>query len=243
LAELVALARRHNLPIIDDIGSGALVDLARYGVTGEPLAEVSIRAGADLVLFSGDKLLGGPQCGVIVGRRSLVQQIMKHPLMRAFRVDKLTLAALAATLRLYDDPDLAERRIPLLALLATPIENLRNRAERLAPQLAATGVATVAIVDDAAYVGGGSLPNQEIKTVCLALVPVEGTVVALAQGLRSGIPAVMGRIQDGRLLLDLRSVPPRDDARLVAALERLREATVELPADREPAQLAPADTA
>jgi L-seryl-tRNA(Ser) seleniumtransferase len=242
LAELVALGRRHNLPVIDDIGSGAMVDLAKYGVRGEPLAADSIRAGADLVLFSGDKLLGGPQCGIIAGRKQHVQAIMKHPLMRAFRVDKLTLAALAATLRLYDDPDRAERRIPLLALLATPIENLQNRAERLAPQLAATGVARVEIVSDQAYVGGGSLPNEAIPTVCLALSPAQGTVDALAAALRSGIPAVMGRIQAGRMLLDLRSVPPRDDARLVVALEALRPEKKEPPYGDE-AHMVPVGTA
>src|SRR5262245_5748509 len=205
LAGLVVLARKHDLPVIDDIGSGALVDLARYGVHGEPVASESIRSGADLVLFSGDKLLGGPQCGVIAGRRALVQKIMGHPLMRALRVDKLTLAALAATLRLYRDPALAERSVPLLTLLATPLENLRHRAERLAPQMQATGVATVEVISSQAFVGGGSLPNQSLSTICLALTPASGTVDALAAALRTGMPAVVGRIQDGRLLLDLRS--------------------------------------
>jgi len=222
LAELVALGRRHNLPVIDDIGSGALIDLSKYGVQGEPVAAESIKAGADLVLFSGDKLLGGPQCGIIAGRRGLVQQIMKHPLMRAFRVDKLTLAALAATLRLYQDPALAERSIPLLTLLATPLENLRHRAERLAPQIQATGIAAVEVIAGQAFVGGGSLPNQALATICLALTPASGTVDALATALRNSTPAVVGRIQDGRLLLDLRSVQPRDDAGLVAAVEAMR---------------------
>lgn len=222
LAELVALGRKHNLPVIDDIGSGALVDLSKYGVQGEPLAADSLRAGADLVLFSGDKLLGGPQCGIIAGRRSLVQQIVKHPLMRALRVDKLTLAALAATLQLYHDPALAERSIPLLTLLATPLENLQHRAERLAPQISTTGVAAVEIIPDRAYVGGGSLPNQSLATICLALTPTSGTVDALAAALRTGTPAVVGRIQDGRLLLDLRSVQPRDDLQLIAAVTGLR---------------------
>jgi L-seryl-tRNA(Ser) seleniumtransferase len=146
LAELVPLGRKNNVPIIDDIGNGALIELSRYGIPGEPVAADSIRAGADLVLFSGDKLLGGPPCGVIIGRHSLVQQITEHPLMRACRVDKLTLAALAGTLRLYQDLELAERSVPLLSLLATPLENLRQRAERIAPQIAATGVAAVEIV-------------------------------------------------------------------------------------------------
>jgi L-seryl-tRNA(Ser) seleniumtransferase len=233
LDELVALARQRNLPVIDDIGSGALVDLSRYGVGHEPVAGGSIRAGADVVLFSGDKLLGGPQCGIIIGRRALIEKIESHPLMRALRVDKLTLAALAATLRLYQSAELAERSVPLLSLISTPLENLRQRAERMAPQLAATGTATVEVVAGQAYVGGGSLPNQVLPTICLALVPRAGSVDRLATALRTGVPAVVGRVHDGKLLLDLRSVQPRDDVRLLSAIEALR------PAAEQPAAGAP----
>ena len=219
LHELIALGRKHNLPVIDDIGSGALVDLRKFGISGEPVAGDSIKAGADLVLFSGDKLLGGPQCGIIAGKQALVQKIMKHPLMRALRVDKLTLSALAATLSLYQDPEIVERRVPLLSLLSTPLENLRNRAERLAPQLAATGgIAAAEPVQDHAYLGGGSVPTQEIPTWCVALTPAKGNVTVLATALRMGTPAVMGRIKNDRLLLDLRSVLPRQDMQLVDAL-------------------------
>lgn len=219
LHELIAIGRKHSLPVIDDIGSGALVDLRKYGIEGEPVAGDSLKAGADLVLFSGDKLLGGPQCGIILGKASLVAKIMKHPLMRAFRVDKLTLSALAATLLLYQDSDVAERRVPLLALLSTPLANLQNRAERLAPQLAATGgIAAAVPVQDHAYLGGGSVPTQQIPTWCVALTPSKGNVNALATALRTGIPAVMGRIKNDRLLLDLRSVLPGQDMLLVDAL-------------------------
>ena len=222
LAELVTLARRHSLPVIDDIGSGALVDLGRYGIAGEPVAGESIRAGADVVLFSGDKLLGGPQCGIIVGRRTLIEKIMKHPLMRALRVDKMTLAALAATLRLYGDLEVAERSVPLLSLLSTPLENLKNRAERLAPQLAATGaVAKAEPIQDVAYLGGGSVPTQQIDTWCIALTPRESTVDALSDALRIGTPSVVGRIKSGRLFLDLRSVFPRQEANLLVAVQAL----------------------
>jgi len=221
LGELVALGRRHNRPVIDDIGSGALIDLAKYGISGEPVASQSIAAGADLVLFSGDKLLGGPQCGIIAGKRSLVERVLKHPLMRALRVDKLTLAALAATLEAYQDPQLAERTIPLLALLATPLENLRNRAERLAPQIAAAGVCSAEVIEDEAFVGGGSVPSQAIKTICIALTSKTATAEKLATALRTGTPAVVGRIKDGRLLLDLRSVAPKFDVPLVEAVQAL----------------------
>ncbi len=226
LADLIALGRRHNLPVIDDIGSGALIDLAKYGISGEPVACQCVAAGADLVLFSGDKLLGGPQCGIIVGKRPLVERIVKHPLMRALRVDKLTLAALAATLEAYSDPQVAERTVPLLALLSTSMENLRNRAERLAPQMAATGLVTAEVIDGETYVGGGSVPSQAIKTICIALTPKTQSAAQLAAALRTGTPAVVGRVNDSRLLLDLRSVAPKFDMGLVQAVEALARTRV-----------------
>src|SRR5437762_2360538 len=135
LVDLVELGKKRSLPVIDDIGSGALLDFGRFGFTGEPVARDSIAAGADLVLFSGDKLLGGPQAGIIAGRKDLIQQIERDPLMRAFRLDKMTLAALEATLRLYLNEERALREVPVLGLLgAAPVE-LRRRAEALAERL------------------------------------------------------------------------------------------------------------
>ncbi|MBM3998154.1 MAG: L-seryl-tRNA(Sec) selenium transferase [Planctomycetes bacterium] len=222
IEELVTLGGKHALPVIDDIGSGALLDLGPYGIDGEPVAGDRIRSGADVVLFSGDKLLGGPQCGIIVGRKKWITAIMNHPLSRALRVDKMTLAALAATLALYRSRDCAEQHVPLLALLTTPIENLRNRAERLAPQLAAVPeLATAEPIDDVTYLGGGSVPAQRVPTICIAVTPRRGTIDQLAHRLRVGEPAVVGRIQQDRLCLDLRSVPPSDDRRLVDAFEHL----------------------
>jgi L-seryl-tRNA(Ser) seleniumtransferase len=175
------------------------------------------------VLFSGDKLLGGPQCGIIVGKRELIERVAHHPLMRALRVDKLTLAALAATLRLYRDPERAQREVPLLQLLATSSENLKNRAERLAPQIAAcTPVEQAEAVADVAYLGGGSLPTQQLQTWCVAVKPGNGwSVDRLARSLRTAHPAVVGRVQRDRLLLDLRSVFPRQDQQLASAVEKL----------------------
>ena len=225
IADLVKLGRKHDLPVIDDIGSGALHDFSRYGVSHEPVARQSIEAGADVVLFSGDKLLGGPQCGIIVGRRAHIQKIAKHPMMRALRVDKLTLAALAATLRLHRDPQKAENHIPLLQLLTTPIENLKNRAERLAPQLAACdAVDSAEPVEDSAYLGGGSVPHQQLATWCIALQPAHGTLDRMASDLRSGSPSVVGRISNDRLLIDLRSVMPRQDQQIVEAVINLSKA-------------------
>jgi L-seryl-tRNA(Ser) seleniumtransferase len=231
LAGLVSLGRKYNIPVIDDIGSGALIDYAKYGVAGEPVASESIRVGADLVLFSGDKLLGGPQAGIIAGRRSLVEKISAHPSMRALRVDKVTLAALVATLRLYRDPDTAERSVPLLMLLSTPIENLKHRAERLAPQILATGVVSAAEpISSTTFLGGGSLPMQEIATYCVAMTPKERSVDTLAKVLRQGQPGVMGRVHQGRLLFDLRSVFPHQDAELVTALDTANRSVPEKPA-------------
>ena len=131
--ELVAIAGPNGLPVIDDIGSGALIDFSRYGLSNEPVAADSIREGADVCLFSGDKLLGGPQCGIIVGKRKYIQTILKNPLTRAMRVDKMTLAALAATLRIYRDPKKAEQEIPILRMLSMPNENLETSGNQNLP--------------------------------------------------------------------------------------------------------------
>lgn len=222
LPELIALGRELSLPVIHDIGSGALVDFAAFGCPGEPLTADSIRAGADLVLLSGDKLLGGPQCGIILGRREQIERIVKHPLARALRVDKLTLAALAATLKLYRDPERAKQEVPLLQLLTTSVDNLRQRAQRLAPQMAAaSAIASAEPAQDVTYLGGGSLPNQQVATWCIALRPAQGSVDRLAFALRSGETPVVGRVQQDRLLLDLRSVFPRQDVALVEAVQAL----------------------
>lgn len=223
LAELVALSAKHQLPLIDDIGSGALEDLSVYGITGEPLVADSVRAGADVVLFSGDKLLGGPQCGIILGRKPLIRQIMQHPLSRALRVDKLTLAALLETLRLHHDRQSAERSLPLLSLLSTSVANLQQRAQRLAPQLSAcAAIKSAEAVETQAYLGGGSVPSQGLASWALALEPARGSVAELAAALRTGTPAVFGRISKDRLLLDLRAVFPRDDLRLVEAVRQIQ---------------------
>lgn len=225
LGELVRLARQRQVPVIHDIGSGGLSDYAKFGLPSEPMAGDSLRAGADLVLLRGDKLLGGPRCGIILGSRELIGRITGHPLMQAVRVDKLTLAALTATLRLHRNPDAAQREIPLLQLLSTAVENLKNRAERLAPQLAACSVVREAeSVSGVTYLAGAALPQQQLNTWCIALTPAEGwSVERLAKGLRMGHPAVVGRVDQERLLLDLRSVFPRHDLQLVEAVAALEK--------------------
>jgi L-seryl-tRNA(Ser) seleniumtransferase len=182
LEELAAVARRHGLPLVDDQGSGALIELP-----GEPTAKESLAAGADLVCFSGDKLLGGPQAGIVVGRADLVEQLRRHPLQRAMRADKLTLAALEGTLRLYLD---APERIPVLRMLAQDVSTVRARAERLASLVGGTAEETVG------RVGGGALPLAELPSFACA---IEEDLVG---PLRQGEPPVIGIVRDGKLLLD-----------------------------------------
>jgi L-seryl-tRNA(Ser) seleniumtransferase len=219
IEELVALGKKHDIPVVDDAGSGAAVDLTPFGLPGEPTVSEGIRVGADLVLFSGDKLLGGPQAGIIAGKKELVGRIEKDPLMRAFRLDKMTLAALEATLRLYRDPAKALTEVPTLRMLTTPLAELRGRCESLAGRLRAiAGVKSVAVSDDVAYVGGGSLPDIAVPTAVVAVTAKELSEEAFATRLRTGTPAVVGRVNDGRVLFDLRCVFPEQEDGLVAAI-------------------------
>src|SRR5579884_1372978 len=219
LAELTALGKKYGLPVIDDIGSGALVDFARFGFRGEPMARASIAAGADLVLFSGDKLLGGPQAGIIAGRKEWIQKIEKDPLMRAFRLDKMTLAALEATLRLYLHEERALREVPVLRLLSMPLEELHQRAERLAEQLRSlAGLASVTTVEDVAYVGGGSLPDQSMKSWVVEIEATSFSDAELARRLRLGNPAVMARLRGGKLVLDVRTIFAHQEELLIEAV-------------------------
>jgi L-seryl-tRNA(Ser) seleniumtransferase len=218
LPQLVELGRKHNLTVIDDAGSGQAIDLTPFGLPGEPLVSQSIAEGADLVLFSGDKLLGGPQCGIIVGKAALIQRIEKDPLMRAFRLDKMTLAALEATLRLYRDPAKALREVPALRMLTTPLAELKRRSESFAEWLRAIPGVSVGVREDVAFVGGGSLPDVSVPTAVLALSADRLSENELATRLRTGTPAVVGRVQDGRVLLDLRCVFERQEEELLEAV-------------------------
>jgi L-seryl-tRNA(Ser) seleniumtransferase len=219
LADLVALGRKHNLPVIDDVGSGALVDFARFGFTDEPLARDSIAAGADIVLFSGDKLLGGPQSGIIAGKSALIEKIERDPLMRAFRLDKMTLAALEATLRIYLDEERALRDIPVLRLLATPLAELEQRARNLAERLQALpGVREAHARQDVAFVGGGSLPDQQMPTWVVELTAKTLSEEELAYRLRTHTPAILGRLREGLLCLDVRTVFAAQESDLVRAV-------------------------
>jgi L-seryl-tRNA(Ser) seleniumtransferase len=211
-AELAALAHAHGALVVDDLGSGALLDTAAFDLAHEPTPAERLAAGADLVTFSGDKLVGGPQAGLIVGRADLVARLRKDPLARAMRPDKATLAGVAATLGLYR-AGLATREIPVWRMIATPAEVLRARAEDLAARIA--GAAAVPLV---ATVGGGSLPGETLPSFGLGLAA--RSAERLLAALRAGEPAVVGRIEDGRVVLDLRTVEPAADEELGAAVGR-----------------------
>ena len=199
--ELAAVARRHGLSLVDDLGSGVLTQLE-----GEPSARDSLAAGADLVCFSGDKLLGGPQAGIVVGRAELVERLRRHPLQRALRADKLTLATLEGTLGLYLDPERAAREVPVLRMLREPVESVRARAERLAAAIGGEVEPTVA------RVGGGALPLTELDSFACAVEQ------ELAARLREGEPPVVGVIRDGRLLLDCRTLTDAEADEAAAAV-------------------------
>lgn len=204
LDSLVGIGRRHGLPVIDDVGSGLAVAI---GFPGEPHVRASVAAGADLVLFSGDKLLGGPQAGIVAGRKGWVDRMEADPLMRAFRLDKMALAALEATLDLYRDPARAVVEVPTLRMLSTPREELRTRAEGFARRLQdANAAARFDVREDVGYAGGGSLPDQAMPTAVIAVEAPGVGDAELARRLRVGTPAVLGRVQGGTVLLDLRTV-------------------------------------
>ena len=209
LDEIVALGRRTGLPVVEDLGSGSLVELEGYGIHDEPTVQHSIRAGVDVVCFSGDKLLGGPQAGIIVGRRDLIEQMKAHPLARAIRVDKMTLAALEATLGSYTDLRQAEKEIPTLAMLSAKPEQLLAKAVELHDLLQQAGVASE-IVPQSGPVGGGSVPMQLLPTYAVALPCDKLRPNALEEALRRRAKPIVGRIADGRLLLDVRALFPED---------------------------------
>ena len=220
--KLGALAAEHGLPYVVDLGSGTLTDLSRFGLPREPTPADTLREGASIVTFSGDKLLGGPQAGIIVGRADLVARIKKNPMKRALRCDKLTIAALGAVLRLYADPDRLAQRVPALRLLSRPAAEIEAQALRLLPAAAqwAGGRGRVDVVPVQSQIGSGSLPVDLLPSFALRIAPAGKrggqALEALAAALRSLPLPVIGRVADGALLLDLRCLD--DEAGLLAAL-------------------------
>jgi L-seryl-tRNA(Ser) seleniumtransferase len=219
LGELAALAAEHDLHLLEDLGSGNLVDLPALGLPHEPVVGASVAAGAHVVIFSGDKLLGGPQAGIACGRAAEIAAMRRHPLFRAVRPDKLQLAALAATLRAHRD-GIAREALPTIAMLATPALELNNRAEAIARTLTAPPATEleVEVVKSEARAGSGALPAAPIPSVALALRHPKRSAEDLARALRTGEPPVFPRIERDRVLCDLRTVLPEEDAELAGAL-------------------------
>ena len=227
-ASIAAVAKKHGVTFVSDLGSGTLVDFRQWGLPHEPTPREMIEAGVDVVTFSGDKLLGGPQAGLIVGRRDLIAKIRKNPLKRALRVDKLRIAALEATLRLYEDPERLTERLPTLRYMTRPLADIEAQAARLQPAVAAAfgEHASVAVVPCESEAGSGSLPSENLRSAALAISPAgekrkaSARVEALAAACRALPVPVIGRVRDGAMYLDLRGLD--DEAGFTAQLQALK---------------------
>ncbi len=223
LGELAKLGHKHGIPVMEDLGSGCLLDFSTYGMIREPTVQEALAEGAGVVTFSGDKLLGGPQAGIILGKEELVEDIRKNQLNRALRIDKLTLLALEETLRLYRDPQKAVREIPTLRMICRSYESLVGSAERLYGQVQDIGTEnfTMELVDGFSKVGGGALPLQEMKTCLLSLVPARLSAHKMEEHLRLNDPPIIGRVERDRLMLDVRTIQDRDFQTVAEALRNL----------------------
>jgi len=221
LPELVQLGQAHNVVVMEDLGSGTLIDLRPYGLPEEPTVPEVVASGVDVVTFSGDKLLGGPQAGILVGKSAYIDTVRRHPLNRALRVDKFTVAALEATLKFYSDPERAIQHIPTLHMLCMAPQDIARRANRLKRRLSGAAQATYrpSLVDGTSAVGGGALPMAQLPTKLLALQPVFCSVADLERYLRCRQPAIIGRIAQDQYLLDLRTVQDAEIPEIATALQ------------------------
>ena len=220
--DLVALGRKRRVPVAFDLGSGLMQETPQIGLARETTLRQSVNLGFDLIFCSGDKLLGGPQAGIIVGRKTWVEKVRKHPMARAVRPGKLTLAALEATLRIHRDPEAVARDLPLHRMLAEPLESLDARARAVASALAPVlpPDLRVEVRADQSQVGGGAMPLQPLESRVVALRGAGRKLARLESLLREGHPPVVARIQDGALKMDLRSLSPSEDPQLIDALKR-----------------------
>ncbi|MTI48483.1 L-seryl-tRNA(Sec) selenium transferase [Sporosalibacterium faouarense] len=225
LDELVELGKKHSIPVVEDLGSGVLIDLSKYGLEYEPTVQDSMKAGVDIITFSGDKLLGGPQAGVIIGKKKLIDIMKKHPLNRAFRIDKFTIAALEATLRFYLDEDEAIRKIPTLRMITMPLEELERRGNELLNLLKGKldDSFSVGLEDQYSQVGGGSMPLEQIPTKTITISSQEGKITKLENSLREYDIPVIARIYKDKMYLDLRTIKEEEFKTLVGAFEYAAE--------------------
>jgi L-seryl-tRNA(Ser) seleniumtransferase len=226
LEELVELGRKHAVPVMQDLGSGCFVDVTAFGLQGEPLVQDTVRSGVDVITFSGDKLLGGTQAGIILGKREFIEELRRNPLTRALRVDKLTLAALEATLRLYRDQDTAIQAIPTLNMIATDQETLADRAHDLVKALRDNIPESIEVttMDGSSMVGGGALPTQTLPTKLVAISSKEASAARLEAHFRGHIPPIIGRVEQELFLLDVRTLQQGDEEAIVAAAAKLGSA-------------------
>jgi L-seryl-tRNA(Ser) seleniumtransferase len=217
LKDLVHLGRRKGLVVMEDLGSGAFVDFSAYGMEKEPTVQEALQAGVDVLTFSGDKLLGGPQGGILLGNKALLDRIRKNPLNRALRIDKLTLAALESTLRAYLEGEKVWQTLPVLSMLSCPVREIAARAKRLQRKLAreVADLCRVSLKDENSQVGGGALPLQLLPTRVLALQPLNISAARLEEKLREGDPPILSRVKEEEVLLDLRTVARQEEEPLL----------------------------
>jgi len=225
LAELASMAHTHNIPLIHDLGGGVLLDLRRYQLPYEPLVQDSLAAGADVVTFSGDKVLGGPQAGLVVGKRTYIEQIHQDPMMRAVRCDKLVFAAMEATLRLYFAPDALAEENRTLFMISEPVEQVQKRAQTLLNALTADARRqwSAAVKETFGQIGSGALPLEKIPSWAVVLTPPLRKAGRLAQLLRKSTPAIVGYVQDERVFLDMRTVSDEEGRSMAAVVNKLAE--------------------
>jgi len=223
LQDLVQLGREHQIPVVDDLGSGCLIDLTPYGLEKEPTVQETIKTGVDAVTISGDKLLGGPQAGIILGKKQILDLFKINPLTRALRIDKLTLAALESTLLLYFDEKTAMEEIPALSMLSLDTRRLKRRGKQLLKRLSgmANERVTFSLREDVSQVGGGALPLQELPTMAVAIKPLDFSVNSLEENLRKGDPPIISRISKEELILDMRTVFDEEIPLLAAGIEKV----------------------
>jgi len=236
LQDLVQLGKEHQIPVVDDLGSGCLIDLTHYGLEKEPTVQETIKTGVDAITISGDKLLGGPQAGIILGKKKFLELFKSNPLTRALRIDKLTLAALEATLLLYLDEKKAMEEIPTLRMLSLDTGKLKRRGKRLIKKLSEmiNKKAIFTLKEDVSQVGGGALPLQELPTVIIAIRPLQVSVNSLEEKLRKGDPPIISRISKEELLLDMRTVFDEEISSMAAGIEEALTHSKGLSAKRIP---------
>jgi L-seryl-tRNA(Ser) seleniumtransferase len=222
LQDLVQLGRENQLPVVNDLGSGCLIDLTQYGLEKEPTVQETIKTGVDVVTISGDKLLGGPQAGIILGKKIFLDLFKINPLTRALRIDKLTLAALESTLLLYFDEKRVMEEIPTLRMLSLDTRGLKRRGRRLLKRLSGMmnqGI-TFALREDVSQVGGGALPLQELPTIIVSVKPLDFSVNRFEESLRKADPPIISRISKEELILDMRTVFDEEIPLLAAGIEK-----------------------